>query len=155
MGTLRDYFTTDKDHGAKVTQTQEVTGRDGYKIPCQMFLDFGAGAITLAFYLGPVADPFQRCVDLITGNAIEAVLAASGGFSVRTAYPADTEAVDATTLRFCGRVHIYSESSLAESDLATLLQIARQRGLIVQFRGPEWASQRAVLEKPLAFISHD
>ena len=69
MGTLRDYFTTDKDHGAKVTQTQEVTGRDGYKIPCQMFLDFGAGAITLAFYLGPVADPFQRCVDLITGNA--------------------------------------------------------------------------------------
>jgi TIR domain len=155
MGTLRDYFTTDQEHGVKVTQTQELTGLGGYKIPCQMFLDFGSGAITLAFYLAAVTDPLQRCIDLITGNAIDAVLSATGGFSVQTSYPADAAAADATTLRFCGRVYVYSENRLAEVDVATILRIARQRRLIVQYRGPEWASQRTALEKPLAFISHD
>jgi hypothetical protein len=154
MATLREYFLTDKNHELKVTMSTEVTARGDLKIPVQMYLDFSSASIYLAFYLGPVIDPLQRCIDLITGNAIEAVLGVTGGFQITGGFP-KTNPIGAENLKFCGRVYIYSENLLSNGELAQLLLVSRPKGLFIEYYGPDWAAQKAQLEKPLAFISHD
>ena len=154
MATLKDYFLADKNHEMKVTQATEVTARGGLVIPAQMFLDFASGAIYIAYYLEPVSDPLQRCIDIVTGNAVAAVLGKSGGFEIAGGYP-ETNPIKAADLKFCGRVYFYSDNTLSDSDLAQLLQVAKQKGLQIEYYGHGWAAQRGRLERPLAFISHD
>lgn len=154
MATLRDYFLADKNHAMKVTQTTEITARGGLRIPVQMFLDFASGSIYLAYYLQSVSDPLQRCIDLVTGNAVTSVLGVTGGFEITGGYP-ETNPIRASDLKFCGRVYFYSDNALSGGDLAHLLQVAKQKGLQIEYCGPGWAAQRARLERPLAFISHD
>lgn len=154
MSTLKDYFLADKIHGMKVTQTTEVTARGGLRIPVQMFLDFASGSIYLAYYIEPVSDPLQRCLDLVTGNAVAAVLGVAGGFEITGGFP-ETSPIKASDLKFSGRVYIYSDNLLSSIELATLNQVAKQNGLLFEYCGPSWAAQRTQLVKPLAFISHD
>lgn len=154
MATLRDYFLTHKNHGLKVTQTQEITSRGDFKIPVQMYLDFVSGAIYLAFYLGSASDPLQRCLDLVTGNTVSLVLGVAGGFHIAGGFPAVTP-ISATDLKFCGRIYIYSENVLTSSEHEQLLQVAKQKGLLLEYCDPNWANQHTKIEKPLAFISYD
>lgn len=154
MAKLRDYFLADKNHEQKVTQTTEITARGGLKIPVQMFLDFASGSIYLTYYLEPVSDPLQRCLDLITGNAVTAVLGATGGFEITGGFP-DTNPIKAADLKFCGRIYIYSDNELSVGEVTKLLQAAKQKGLLVEYYDTGWAGQRSQLERPLAFISHD
>lgn len=154
MSTLKDYFLSDKNHELKATQTTEVTARGGLKIPVQMFLDFSSGSIYLAYYLEPVSDPLQRCLDLVTGNAVSAVLGVAGGFRIAGGFP-ETNPIVASDLKFCGRIYIYSDNLLSNTELDTLNMTAKQNGLLLGYHGPDWAAQRTQLEKPMAFISHD
>lgn len=154
MATLRDYFLTDKNHEMKVTQTTEITTPNGLRIPVQMFLDFASGSIYLAYYLEPVSDPLQLCINLVTGNAVTAVLGVAGGFEIAGGYP-EINPIKAADLNFCGHVYFYSDNALSDGDFAKLLQVAKQKGLQVQYYSPSWAAQRAQLEQPMAFISHD
>ena len=154
MATLRDYFLVDKNQELKVTQSNEITARGNFKIPVQMFLDFSSGAIYLAFYLAPVSDPLQRSLDLITGNAVSSVLGVSGGFEIAGGFP-DTNPIKASSLKFCGRIYLYSDNVLSEQDLGTLFGVAKERDFLLEYYGPTWAAQRSQLERPLAFISHD
>ncbi|MDP1714416.1 MAG: toll/interleukin-1 receptor domain-containing protein [Anaerolineales bacterium] len=154
MATLRDYFLTDKNHEMKVTQTTEITTPNGLRIPVQMFLDFASGSIYLAYYLEPVSDPLQLCINLVTGNAVTAVLGVTGGFEIADGYP-EINPIKAADLKFCGHVYFYSDNALSDGDFAKLLQVAKQKGLQVQYYSPDWAAQRAQLEQPMAFISHD
>jgi hypothetical protein len=126
----------------------------GLKIPVQMFLDFSSGSIYLAYYIETVADPLQRCIDLVTGNAISTVLGVAGGFHFVGGFP-ETNPIAASELKFCGRVYIYSDNHLSSTELDTLNQVAKRNGLLIEYHGPDWAAQRTQLEKPMAFISHD
>lgn len=154
MATLRDYFLTDKNHEMKVTQSQDVTMSDGLKIPVQMFLDFASASHYLAFYLETVPDPLQRCLALVTGNAVQAVRDVTGGFGIVDGYPS-TLPIHAADLKFCGRVYIYSDNALTENEVEQLNRAAREKGILVTYHGPAWAAERQQLERPLAFISHD
>lgn len=154
MSALKDYFLSDKNHAWKVTKSTEVTARGGLKIPVQMFLDFSSGSIYLAYYIETVSDPLQRCIDLVTGNAISAVLGVAGGFRIVGGFP-ETNPIEASDLKFCGRVYIYSDNRLSSTELDTLNQVAKKSGLLIEYHGPDWATQRTQLEKPMAFISHD
>jgi hypothetical protein len=154
MATLRDYFLTNKNHGIKVTQTTEITTRGGLKIPVQMYLDFVSGSIYLACYLEPVPDPLQRCLDLVTDNTVSLVLGVAGGFHIASGFPEITP-IKAADLRFCGRIYIYSDNVLSSSELEQLLQVAKQKGLLLEYCGRNWAAQHVQIEKPLAFISYD
>ena len=154
MPTLRDYFLTDKSDVVKVTQSTEITTHDGVKIPVQMFLDFASASIYLAFYLETVRDPLQRCLSLITEHTIQAVLGVTGGFGFVDGFPKTTP-IHASDLKFCGRVFIYSDNALSEDDMTLLDRAARQRGILLDYHGPNWANERRKMGKHLAFISHD
>lgn len=155
MATLKDYFLlSNKHHVFTVTQTQELTMQDNLKIPVQMFLDFASGSIYLSFYIEKVSDPYQKCLDIILGNAVEAVLKVTGGFEIAAGFP-KTNPISATDLKFCGRLFIYSDNLISDSECVQLTGLAKTRGLLIEYCGPDWAEQQAKTEKPLAFISHD
>lgn len=138
----------------KVIQSNEITTRAGLKIPVKMFLDFASGSIYLAYYLVSVPEPLQLCLDLVKGNAVPAILGVAGGFEIAGGFP-ETNPIKASDLKFCGRVYFYSENALSNEELTQLLDAAKQKGLLAEYYGPAWAAQRAQLERPLAFISHD
>ena len=155
MATLKDYFHMNITKGIQITQSTElIDSRDGFKIPFYMYLDFLSGAIYLSFYLTFIEDPFKKCLDIIRSNAIDSVLKKSGGFSQQVAYPKGST-VHASSLKFCGRIYIYSELDVTEDELQILINEAQKKGLIMQYFGPNWAKQLTSLEKPLAFILHD
>ena len=155
MATLRDYFLLCNKHRIfSVTQGQEFTTNDGLKVPVQMFLDFSTGSISLAFYIEKVSDPFLSCKNIISSNAAEAVLGITGGFEITEGFP-KTSPIRAADLKFCGRLFLYSENSLSDSEYTELIKVAKQRGLLIEYCGPEWMTQMTQIEKPLAFISHD
>lgn len=154
MATIKDYFLTGTSHEFKVTQNTELTIRGDVKVPVQMYLDFAAGSILLSFYLEATSDPLQLCLDLIESNAIPAVLGVTGGFAIESGFPR-VNPISASDLKFCGRINIFSENHLTSEEQATLFNAAKMKGILLEYHDPSWAEQRASIEKPLAFISHD
>jgi hypothetical protein len=53
------------------------------------------------------------------------------------------------------RLFIYSEAELTIDEIISLKEAGKKLGHDVQFRSKRHADERATLEKPLAFISHD
>jgi hypothetical protein len=62
---------------------------------------------------------------------------------------------DTRELEFSGRVFFYSESPVDQDRLEAISKFAADKRLFVQYRGPEYATARLALEKPVAFICHD
>ena len=58
-------------------------------------------------------------------------------------------------LRFAGRLFIYHEAEIDDGVQDAVRTRALEQNVFVQFRGPRFAAQRARLQRPLAFISHD
>lgn len=156
MARVEDYFRTEQRHNLKVTSTTEVTvSPENIKIPVNIYQDFGSGSVYLAFLLPLVADPLQKCANLVADTSLlsEIVAKAPQG-DVREDSPGMVE-VNSASLLFTGRVYIYSENDLADEDILWLTIFAAERGIFLQYFGLRWAKHRSMVEKPLAFVSHD
>ncbi|PKN21388.1 MAG: hypothetical protein CVU68_07775 [Deltaproteobacteria bacterium HGW-Deltaproteobacteria-3] len=157
MARLEDYFRTDQRQGVRITSAQEVTILpENLKIPVNMYQDFGAGSVYFAFLLPLVPDPVQKCAGLVAdSNLLQGLLAATPKLHIHQAGSPGETAVDSKSLPFTGRVYIYSENDLSDEEIITLTEFAAERGVHLQYFGPQWAEHRSELEKPLAFVSHD
>jgi len=58
-------------------------------------------------------------------------------------------------LRFAGRLFVYHEAEIDDGIQNAVRTRALAGDVVVQFRGPRFAAERARIERPLAFISHD
>jgi len=58
-------------------------------------------------------------------------------------------------LPFSGTIFIYSDNEASEQEVDALKEFARQRLIRLRWRGPDFARERSLMEKPVAFISHD
>lgn len=154
MATLSDYFNTDQTHDARITSESKVTTAGGVDVPFKMFQDFSAGAIYLAMYVPGVADAKTVCTRLLEPASISTMLSAAPGITIEP-HVLGAPPIPSSSLTFCGRVFIYSENELNESEIRALHDVAKARNLHVQYFGPHWATNRAHNEKPLAFISYD
>jgi hypothetical protein len=63
--------------------------------------------------------------------------------------------MDSRSLIFTGRIFLYSEADIHETDFEKLRIATLASDLNIHYRGQHFAEERAKLEKPLAFISHD
>ena len=59
------------------------------------------------------------------------------------------------TINATGRVFIYSETQLKNTEVLNLQKEAEKLGHKLQFRSQDYVSERTKFEMPLAFISHD
>ncbi|MBA3441683.1 MAG: toll/interleukin-1 receptor domain-containing protein [Pyrinomonadaceae bacterium] len=157
MATLKEYFET--DFKFNITAGQELTirgaGREA-KVNVRVHFDFNSGTKFISYYVPVCVEPLDLFLLLLNPPYLAASENLSGGLSpfAQIGFPGE-ELMHSRDLKFSGRVFIYSENSLSEQELSTLKVAAKQRGLSMQFRGPNFAEQRSATEKPLAFISHD
>lgn len=173
MSTIRQYFDTDFDHMLRVHITYP-----GCDIPCDasLFYDANANSAFLAFYFGDATlqrSDFERVlgtlkygasqVSLRGGIALPAARVFHGTLRVRNEDPfkidyqlfGDPAWRDLLGIPPSRRVFIYAETSFTEAEIAGLIDAAGKLGHELQFRDAAYANRRTILEKPLAFISHD
>jgi hypothetical protein len=155
MATLREYFDTDFARVLSVGKPLPVgssTGNDAVQVQARVHLDFDSNTKYLSCFIPETSAPLSVSVALLKG--IERIISIADGVEVETALPGE-EMRSSRELQFSGRVFLYTEQAFAAEKATQLCAEAKQNGLHLQIRGPEFAVRRSALEKPLAFILHD
>jgi hypothetical protein len=173
MSSIRQYFDTDFDHALRVNVAYTAGG-----LPCAaaVFYDANAGAAFLAFYfespsLLPVdferfLSTFKYGISQVTlegGIVLPAARVFHGALRVENVNPLKVEYQlfgDPSWRNLLAvvpsrRVFIYAETSYTPEQVSALQAAASSLGHDLQYRDQDYASRRTMLEKPLAFISHD
>jgi TIR domain len=173
MSSVRQYFDTDFDYALRV----QISLVDS-AIPCEaaLFYDANAGAAFLAFYFSdPALQPedFERFVAGIKPGAIQVSLAGEILLPVGKTFHGRLRVHNTDPLRIeyqlfgdpswrellkivpTRRVFVYAETALTEDMISRVQEFASPHGHDVQLRDAAYAKERTMLEKPLAFISHD
>jgi hypothetical protein len=173
MATLRQYFDTDFSYATRLHVSLPL---DGESIEAAVLYDFSAYTAFFAcyvpgegrgirFYLGLIRQlhfgstqlAFGAKVTLPSARVFPGQLKVDNkeDFEVLAQFWTDPGWVSTKDIKTSGRVFIYSESELTESEVRALKEEGRKIGQEVQFRSKGHAMARAKFETPLAFISHD
>ena len=153
MATLREYFDTDFTrvlNSAQPAQWQHAGVAE--EVPARVHLDFDSNAKFLSCYL-----PAGACHnDILDGlvDEVNEMLTIGDGVEVQMGLPGELRRTS-RDLRFAGRLFIYHEAEIDDGVQDAVRTRALEHNVFVQFRGPRFAVERARLERPLAFISHD
>jgi TIR domain-containing protein len=176
LPSIREYF--DKAFGYVITaaRTVQVRATSGAQIDVivQVHLDFDAPARYLSLFLPRNEQWFEACQYLLTQPYV--LLKTEGDVNVKLPPPAflygglyvhngtraeirakplcEPEILD-ESLPFSGTIFSYSENEASALQIDSLKEFARQRRIRLRWRGPDFARERSLMEKPVAFISHD
>ncbi len=155
MATLFEYFK--KDQGRSLTldkdlEIKEATGKTLLKIKGRLHTDFEANALYISFYI-PLSDSVESPARIVL-NAIDEVISWRREVFVQGGFPGQEPATNSECL-FTGRIYIYSELPIANSDKEYINTRAAELGHSVKFRGRDYANERNRHDRPHAFISHD
>lgn len=178
MASIKEYFDKAFEYDLTATRQIQVTARDNERlqITVQVHFNFDAGVKYLSFFLPRHERWKELCKDLV--NKREFLLIPNGDVNLRippptyvfggfkflnnapqpptiAAAPLCEPIISSDELQFSGVVFAYTENHGSEVDLALLKDFAKGLGLRVRFRGPDFARERSLIEKPVAFISHD
>lgn len=154
MASIDDYFNIDSKHNITIHSENSLSSNDGKILPVRMFQNLAAGACYFAIRIPAVSNALDYCLSMINGNLIEAVMDAFPRVVVSSSRPT-LHPVNTADLRFCGRIYLYSEVDLTTEEIDLIHSEGLKRDLFVEYFGPSWAKALSVMEKPLAFISHD
>lgn len=154
MATLKEYFDADFNTVPKINNSLPLTSASE-TINCivQAHFDFDANAKYLSVFIPKCDYPVDAC-RIILGNQKQILSKLAEGVEVAWGSTGE-RLMNSQDLILSGRVFIYSESSIEEPVLDALQKEAKNNGIVLQFRGPNYSQKRSELEKPLAFISHD
>jgi hypothetical protein len=122
------------------------------EVSVRVHIDFDSNAKFLSCYL-----PTPACRGTVVNALVDNLddwLAIGNGVEVHAGLPGESP-LTSTDLRFTGRFFIYHEADLTNDVQEDARRRARDRQVLIQFRGPQFAAGRSRLERPLAFISHD
>jgi len=153
MATLREYFDTDFTrvlNSARPVQWQHA-GVAG-EAPARVHLDFDSNAKFLSCYL-PAGACHHAVFDALV-DEVNKLITIGDGVEVHMGLPGELTRTS-RDLRFAGRLFIYHEAEIDDGVQNAVRTRALEQNVFVQFRGPRFAAERARLERPLAFISHD
>jgi len=153
MATLREYFDTDFTRVLNSAQpVQWQHGGAAGQMPARIHFDFDSNAKFLSCYLPTDACHGEVCNGLV--DQVNELLTIGDGLEVQMGLPGE-RLRNSRELRFAGRLFIYHETDIDETVQNAVRTRGNQQNVLVQFRGPRFAVERARLERPLAFISHD
>ncbi len=134
----------------------DLTTDSGGSVRCRfrfrIHFDYDANATFLSAYISDaeystdLADSFLDHAKDVAASAPKSVL--SSGL------PGDP-LISGRDLRFAGRVFLYIDADIPESEAEHLLSFGKQRGLAPVIRGRNYAIARTREDKPVAFISYD
>ena len=154
MATLREYYAKDGDKTLRVSREWQFQPPGGpiCTVTATLHLDSEANASYVSFYI-PTAPGIQSPSRLVLSHLSDVLsLATSAGV---TCGLGDQTISSLDTATFTGRIFIYSEDAVLESDAKGINEEASRFGHSVVIRSQEYAAARSRFEVPLAFISHD
>jgi hypothetical protein len=162
MATLREYFDTGFPHALAISQPQRLqSATDEVEVIARMHYEFDSNAKFISFFVPSCKSPLDVCLALV--DHPEWALNLGGGVIVEAGFGgmiqgsgfSGGEKVSSSQLHFTGKVFIYCEAELSPEGVTAVQDRGRANRLIVILRGPRYAHERAMIEQPLAFISHD
>jgi hypothetical protein len=142
--TLRDLFKSDFSNVMKFTDDScEIQWKDGTKsgFSCQAYLDFEGKSEFVGFYVPSSQRTFDICLRLQDAptdvvRKVPEHAAITGGYR--------DEATSLKDLVFTGRVFLYHDDILTITQKAAIIEAYRQRGLDVNFRGPDYLGDQVI-----------
>ena len=179
MATLREYFDADFEYCVKIRLKFSVAGED---VDGRMLCDFAGFNAFMALYVTGTVRPlefFQRLLEAAqfgsraapgsqASFANEVYLPSGRLFgagsiqienkekvSLSAEFPGDPERVRLDDMTSSTRIFVYTETPLTAHDMEVIRARGQELNQRVLFRTPKYAEARSLLEKPLAFISHD
>jgi hypothetical protein len=136
---LHDYFKTDNFGFIAATEPDHAVQfkNELIQIESKLYADFNGKSAFLGFYIPSTSRTYDVCVILMddyrsTLEYFHKTMPAQ----VRLAGNRATELKD---LKFTGRIFFYYEGALFQSQIDSLESKAAQKGLSLQFRGPDYA----------------
>src|SRR5580700_3498795 len=183
MITVANYFETDFPHTAAKRYELEVGVQDGSgkksKIIANAHIDFTAHVLFSSFYLPSYEDGIEivdmcnaalACrayvLDLKGGGTFRLPASESmlgSGIQVRrndpllevSLLPLEGGEFNVREFGVAPPTYIYGERDLQEDQNAKLVELGRENPTVIRYRGPRYATERAKLSGPKAFISYD
>jgi hypothetical protein len=178
LATIREYFDKAAERLLTAARTVKVSYPHGdLEIPVQVHYDFDAPAKYISLFVPESQHWRELCMSLLL--QIESLLKSKGDVQVKlpatsqvyggyqffnhgpehpieiNGIPLSEPKIPGDTLPFTGTVFIYSDNEAPEIALTLLKDFARQNKLILRWRGLPFARERSLIERPVAFISHD
>ena len=153
MATLREYF--DKDLGGYWSIHGDVecsTPSTQITVISRVLIDFVANVKFGAFFVPDCPETFDLCIELVRHP--ELALNRANDVLLRANMP-DDGSFESSDTQFSGRIFLYCETQLRQSEIDACRDEGRAKGFTVHYRGPQYAQSRSAAERPLAFISHD
>ncbi|HBF87632.1 MAG TPA: hypothetical protein DDX39_03230 [Bacteroidales bacterium] len=157
MGTIKDYFISDKSHKIKATNQSSLsfTDKNGNQIviEIQLYFDFSAGAKYYSLYI-PYTENIIQLVDIATSSKILEDISKLGSYTIESNIPNERVCIS-NDLIFCNCIYLYFENILTTPEKADLYKILSKNKIIGELRDEAWMLEVIKCKKPLAFISHD
>lgn len=173
MSSVHQYFDTDFDYALRVRVALTNSA-----LPCEaaIFYDANASAAFLAFYFtDPTLQPvhFERFLGGIKPGMVQVSLAGemrlpagktfhgqlqvhnSDPFKIQYQLFGDPSWRELMKIVPTRRVFLYADTAFSSDQIRQIQDFAELQGHDVQVRDMTYAKERTLLEKPLAFISHD
>jgi len=156
MASAKEYFEKDCSQNLRIhaehTTTDSRTGETA-EIIAAMCLDFEAGAKFGALYI-PDSPMVPPSIAHYISN-INDVVKVADGVLVNSGLAGTDENVSSVELKFSGRLTVYTPYVFSSKEKLDLQTLASGNGIGLVLRDGAYVAERAKLEVPLAFISHD
>ena len=159
MATLREYFDTDlKCLSVHADwQMRDNTGKKFEPVRARISQDFDANAKYWSFFISEGVDVSGYIASIFgLSETARCVLSSEGDtVSVEVGFAGYSERATSETLVFTKRILLYIDVHLDPEGRKQITELGAQSGFQVLVRDKEYAMKRSLLQKPLAFISHD
>ncbi len=162
MATLLEYFNNDfkgfsLDQGIAIsgTTTDVNTGEKfefSLNVKLKILHNYQSSGRFLGFYIPESHATMEICDRLI--ESIETYKDEGEKIQILGTYSGD-KTIGIHKSVYTNRIYIYSESQLSSEQLKTLEKSIDSKKLFVTFRSMDYVNKVELLNKPMAFISHD
>lgn len=150
--TLKHYFSTDFSHLLKLSYTRALIKKDSLNndietVECiaQLYMDFDSLSYFLGYYIPKTKFAFSFCKKLLNDHEV-IIKDLLSRVAVQQNYLSD-KPTELKNLRFTGRVFIYHETFLFESEIEELTNLIKNTGMSIQLRGIDYLLARDTLER--------
>ena len=156
MATPREIFEKDSSKNFRVHAIHKLEDRVSGKtseIIATINFDFDAGVTYASLFIEDTPQAVPAIAHYL--DHPEDVIKVGSGIKTAVGFHGTDENISSADLRFSGRLFAYTGYKIADHDKRVLIEKAKTENLALVIRDSTYLAQRAAMETPMGFISHD
>lgn len=160
MVTLREYFDTDLNKLLSIHKPwilKDINGNEIISITARISQDLETNTKFWSFFIPEGGEVSNLVKAVLQAPEVKSCVLGPEGDTllVTSGYSGCTEQASSADLVFTKRIYLYLDYTLSEDEKTAFTEFGKNQGFNVIVRDRDYAIQRSIVEKPLAFISHD